>query len=637
MPKRPIQHELEAYSRSRFGTLIPSNWVFRGLDQDYGIDGEIEVFECNHESTGIKFLVQLKATSSSKENPSISLKSGTLAYYKSLTLPVLIVLYIKKSDSFYFRWAHSHDFHYTKNESKVVKFGFTSINKWDARTPEVLNKDVISYLELRSSRISMPVEFSALIFGKEIEEDFSKRIEYSIIKNSLKASRLIRIDSRNDLPNNISISSKEIKIELARTNGFTAHTANVGFFSLTTDEISSTVMTSIGMALFAHGHHIEAAEIIQKFLEHSIYVNDYSFCFMAARCLARANKYVQATELAERISNNEKQLLSFHALLLPLWTEKNMSESEVCLCVDAAKRIARILQSKGDSVQASTIYYNLGNMLRKSDLRNSFSNYKHAAKINSEYFERSYFWREIAGIAFLKKRYASAVFFYKRSIDLEDDKTTRFLYADALAFAGRYAESLEEITQSLPDEIDQDHVEWYLKSKSVSFLISFLSITRQTRVKSNFHDVPEPKKLNDKTIKTICMKSLELDAMCALSWFNLGGVFHREGKAELALNCFLTSALIEPCDIESWANAAAIAFMEQQIIDASMVLICAYLFNGGDFLEHMSGRLPSNGADFLLEFSKAMAFVKRTENSALLRIHGPNNTWDSYDIPSTHY
>jgi tetratricopeptide (TPR) repeat protein len=471
---------------------------------------------------------------------------------------------------------------------------------------------------------------------KKIEEDLSRRIESSIIKNSLNASKFIFIDSLANLPNSIFISSEEIKIELARTNGFTAHTKNTNFLGLHPEKISATVITSIGMALFAHGHHVEAAEVIGKFLENSIYVNDYSFCFMAARCLARANKYIQATELAERVLINDEQLLSFHALLLPLWTEKNMSESEVDLCVCTAKRMAHTLRDRGEKIQASTIYYNLGNMLRKSDLRSAFSNYNKAAKMNSNYFARAYFWREIAGIAFLKKRYTSSVAFYRRSIELENDQTTRLLYADALAFAGHYADSLQELRKSLPEEIGQDHAEWYLKEKAIDFLISFLSLSKQNRVQSNFHGIQDPAALDDKMIRIICMKSLELDALCANSWFNLGGVFYREGSTELALNCFLISALIEPSDIDAWTNAAGLALMSQNPTDAYMTLVCAYWFNGGEFLEKVAERLPSNGTEFLIEFSRAMAFLKRTESSTLLRIHGSDNNWDSYDIPSAH-
>ena len=62
MPKRPRQHQLEVESRAAIRTAIPPVWVYRDLDQDYGIDGEVEIFDSAGLATGTKFLVQLKAT-----------------------------------------------------------------------------------------------------------------------------------------------------------------------------------------------------------------------------------------------------------------------------------------------------------------------------------------------------------------------------------------------------------------------------------------------------------------------------------------------------------------------------------------------------------------------------------------------
>ena len=84
MPQRPRAHELEDESRRHFQMLLPSRWVFRPADPDYGIDGQIELFDADKEATGLVFLVQLKAT----DNPNledalaISLRRDTFQYYR---------------------------------------------------------------------------------------------------------------------------------------------------------------------------------------------------------------------------------------------------------------------------------------------------------------------------------------------------------------------------------------------------------------------------------------------------------------------------------------------------------------------------------------------------------------------------
>ena len=45
LPKRPRQHQLETESKRQFESAIPSSWIYRAKDQDYGIDGEVEIFD----------------------------------------------------------------------------------------------------------------------------------------------------------------------------------------------------------------------------------------------------------------------------------------------------------------------------------------------------------------------------------------------------------------------------------------------------------------------------------------------------------------------------------------------------------------------------------------------------------------
>jgi hypothetical protein len=64
-PSRTRAHELETESEAAFRAAIPSRWVFRRKSDDYGIDGEVEIFDLNGKATGHLVLVQLKATDES--------------------------------------------------------------------------------------------------------------------------------------------------------------------------------------------------------------------------------------------------------------------------------------------------------------------------------------------------------------------------------------------------------------------------------------------------------------------------------------------------------------------------------------------------------------------------------------------
>ena len=52
MPKRPKQHQVEDLSINALKSVLPREWVYREKDKDYGIDGEIEIFDENGYATG---------------------------------------------------------------------------------------------------------------------------------------------------------------------------------------------------------------------------------------------------------------------------------------------------------------------------------------------------------------------------------------------------------------------------------------------------------------------------------------------------------------------------------------------------------------------------------------------------------
>ena len=86
MPIRQKEHALEDLSRTKFQLVLPEVWVYRDKDKDYGIDGEVEIFNEDGRSTGLMFYVQLKGTASKKDSQihNVDLKIETLNYFRQL-------------------------------------------------------------------------------------------------------------------------------------------------------------------------------------------------------------------------------------------------------------------------------------------------------------------------------------------------------------------------------------------------------------------------------------------------------------------------------------------------------------------------------------------------------------------------
>ena len=95
MPKRPRSHQIEGASNRAFENALPPAWVPREQRPDSGIDYTVEVFD-GDDSTGRIFNAQLKSTDESdleRALGSVRFKRETADYYRSLAVPVLMVLY----------------------------------------------------------------------------------------------------------------------------------------------------------------------------------------------------------------------------------------------------------------------------------------------------------------------------------------------------------------------------------------------------------------------------------------------------------------------------------------------------------------------------------------------------------------
>jgi len=92
MPKRTISHRIGSQGEVLVeNAFADKGWVYRRLekDKDYGIDGEVEIFDADGSATGIIFKVQIK--SSRKHSPKIRLKRSTENYLSVCPLPVILI------------------------------------------------------------------------------------------------------------------------------------------------------------------------------------------------------------------------------------------------------------------------------------------------------------------------------------------------------------------------------------------------------------------------------------------------------------------------------------------------------------------------------------------------------------------
>lgn len=92
--KRPPEHVKEDISRQILERKIPSEWILRDIDPDYGIDKSLEIVE-DEIVTGKEILIQLKGTETIDihgDHISFSIETDHLKYYLEKDLPVFLIV-----------------------------------------------------------------------------------------------------------------------------------------------------------------------------------------------------------------------------------------------------------------------------------------------------------------------------------------------------------------------------------------------------------------------------------------------------------------------------------------------------------------------------------------------------------------
>lgn len=204
MPQRPKQHYAEDNSILEFQKILPKEWIFREKNKDYGIDGEVEIFDNEGNATGKIFYVQLKSTLNKlnlKGTITYNLKNSTANYYSEIQLPVLFVLYSETEKQFYVTWVN--DFINTTN--------FDSAKE---KSPITLKKenviDITFFNQLHEKIINNLLNASSYTIIID-DKDISKKFEKILIQwfNHLWSD--ILVNDSHDLEHKITIYIKSDK------------------------------------------------------------------------------------------------------------------------------------------------------------------------------------------------------------------------------------------------------------------------------------------------------------------------------------------------------------------------------------------------------------------------------------------
>lgn len=550
MPNRPKQHELEDLSRAKFQILLPRNWVFRNKDKDYGIDGEVELFDKEGNADGILFYVQLKATSSNNTNQilNVDLKIDTLRYFNKLEIPVLLLRYSEIQDIFYFKWVNAVDLTFAKENSKTCRIKLENNSILNDDSFNLLEKDLKNLKQIKSGFLEFPISYS-IILKEDKVRGFDKSIFKLTLRNDLNSySDYLKYNDENALIF-LKIEKGILEIKMGIAKGVYFHSINSRSAENLFNSIVKDILVGVAMNLNLAGYKDNASRIIfENKLDKYLLEKDELLIHFLPYLLDSSyfNKAVKLFDKAFISGNNILLIPAFTTILLN--SSKNNNKR--------TKIIERFFKSqlkKAESLGIVSLigssYYNLGNFYsNKNNYYKAITCYNNARKFDINYLNRPYFFREIGGICHNICKYNFSVNFYLQAIALGADGHIQGYLADSLMFSGRYYDAKIAFEKYFV-EVKSFKVLFLVRYLLLDMMILTIKIKSQKRVISENSGEFQTKIIAES--KDSLESILKEDMLNCLAWFNLGYIAKESKKFEEAMYCYAICAALNPSDIEA--------------------------------------------------------------------------------------
>lgn len=602
MPTRPNQHKIEDLSRAKFQLALPKRWVYRDKDKDYGIDGEVELFDESDKAQGLIFYVQLKATESEKESSivNIDLSIDTLKYYKQLDIPVLLVRYSEFKDCFYIKWVYNVDLFFCKEKAKTHRISFEEKDLWKNSSPADIEKRLLNLKKVKSGHFNFPIPYSINIYDNKIH-DISKPILITQIKRMLgKYDNIVEFIKNEESIIEVTLNKEELKINLLDLAGCSFHSINLREKEDFAEGISKDILLGIASAMIQIGQIDYCGKIIFENSLHSRLIEKKDLLVYMLPPLFKSSYFENVLHLIGNILESEN---SFEVSIISTVNILIGSNSNNKSRTEAIEKYFRnklnFAIEKNDRTQIGIAYYNLGNHYRgQGRFFDSVTNYISAKRFEPKYLNQDYYYGELAGALFLLDKFKISANLYNKAIEIGTNSTTKALYADALMFSGEYEKAVNAFIEYL-NSTDKPIEEFHLKSLCLEGILEEKKIKKQQRNLLLATSKADLSKL-EKGIspKEQLEKSLDIDLLCGLAWFNYGIIYIEESDFESAMFSFTMAGLVQTNDIEAWKNAALCFFNSTvEPIIFALIIRTAYKFNREEFLEHFYFHLYQNSDD----------------------------------------
>jgi tetratricopeptide (TPR) repeat protein len=559
--KKPRKHIVQTISNKAFANIVPDEWAARELDQDYGLDFMLEIFEDEY-STGKILFVQLKGTDDEPENDSITyqIKRTHLEYYSSIPTPILFVIYSVPSKAFWAVWSNNLESFLEKKKddqkSNLLRLTKDQIidDSYFKDLPAYFTQDLPDKVTISSNADSDISKY----YNAKLIDWLKHYFQETIVADSSLLNQKISLDyqttNSKDLEVNIkfSLSSSTIEIDSVATNK--SLLLPITNFKML-DKIFVKPLVQLSIALLDYNVDGSTTLLIKCIeADSTIEFSPENTLSIGTKLVSKGNikllqKFIEAIIEIENYS--EFQLLNF--IILSAKDENSVKYYQ--------SNLEKVISQVDDGNFKGVLCYNLANSYRGSDeFYLASRHYQYARKFEPKYLTKPYWWYEYAGVMFLTKHYKVAEQFYKKSEKLGGEKLHgRLLWAltgDCLFYQCKFTEAnvyfkkYMEAQDDVPDE-------FFLKYDVCRNMIlaGFDEVKPNIQTSNELIDKAEKERSID-----LLGEAIEKNPLNALAWFNYGVSLDQQEQPKQAFMAYLTACSIAEWDIEAWKNCFLISW-----------------------------------------------------------------------------
>lgn len=551
MPNRARSHILEDESIRRFGDALPPGWVYRPKKPDYGIDGEVEIFDADGSSTGLSFNVQLRATDDPDRVNQVRLKVDELNYYRSFDVLTAVVRYGSPNGALFWQWGTNIASRLEiAEDQKTVTYGFGEDERWTEETSASIRRtlEVRRNLAKIAPSVAVPLRVDLSTIPSTDRYKLDRTIARAIADSGGALTRAGSTPA--DVEAFVRLEPRFMAIGIDTLTGAT--------FDLR-DPTPNDYLASLlyGLVRLFHRQRLlrQAENLAALLLKRALPHHNLSLAFDA--CIALTRDLQALVQMA--ILNGLHNPNPMNPLIAITIAKAPQDEPLRRAAMDTFFN-ASIAAYEDDPAGEAAAHYSLGNFCRhQRELSRAVHHYNRARHLRPAYLQADYFLQEFAGVLFLARRYELAQLFYREVFRLNsDDPDLAFLLGDALLLSGAVSEARECFEVALA-RCNASRIlrEAELKIMMCDYLIATVDYPKVPRRRAAANSALRPDGRDDAEHLEHLLQNV--DALNPLARFNLGIIRSGEGDRVASLYHFLVCAFVQPNDIEAWANAAICA------------------------------------------------------------------------------